>query len=100
MIGATYVVDHVLFFVGAARAVYVGRLCAERDELSTTLSMGLTIDHVFSMTVPFLGGIIWKASGYETVFLLAGMIAVVTAITAFGIPRPAPAPQPAAAAGH
>ena len=91
VIGATYVVDHVLFFVGGARAVYVGRLCADRDELSTTLSMGVTIDHVFSMTVPFLGGIIWKASGYEMVFLLAGMIAVVTAVTALGIPRPAAA---------
>ena len=99
VIGATYVVDHVLFFVGAARAVYVGKLCANRDELSTTLSMGVTIDHVFSMTVPFLGGIIWKASGYELVFLLAAVIAVATAVTAFGIPRPAPAPQPAPAAG-
>lgn len=97
VIGATYVLDHVLFFVGAARAVYVGKLCANRDELSTTLSMGLTIDHVFSMTVPFLGGIIWKASGYELVFLLAAVIAVATAVTAFGIPRPRPAPQPAAA---
>lgn len=50
------------------------------------------------MTVPFLGGILWKASGYETVFLLAAVIAVATAVTAFGIPRPAPAPQPAPAA--
>lgn len=99
VIGATYVLDHVLFFVGAARAVYVGKLCANRDELSTTLSMGLTIDHVFSMTVPFLGGIIWKASGYELVFLLAAVIAVATAVTAFGIPRPRPAPQPATATG-
>ena len=70
--------DHILFFVGAARAVYVGKLCANRDELSTTLSMGVTIDHVFSMTVPFLGGILWKASGYEMVFLLAAVIAVAT----------------------
>lgn len=99
VIGATYVLDHVLFFVGAARAVYVGKLCANRDELSTTLSMGLTIDHVFSMTVPFLGGIIWKASGYELVFLLAAVIAVATAVTAFGIPRPRPAPQPASVTG-
>ena len=99
VIGATYVLDHVLFFVGAARAVYVGKLCANRGELSTTLSMGVTIDHVFSMTVPFLGGIIWKASGYELVFLLAAVIAVATAVTAFGIPRPTPAPQPATATG-
>ena len=101
VVGATYVLDHILFFAGAARAVYVGKLCASRDELSTTLSMGVTIDHIFSMTVPFLGGIIWKASGYEMVFLLAAVIAVATAVTAFGIPRPTPAPaaQPAPA-GH
>ena len=99
MIGATDVVDHVLFFVGAARAVYVGRLCADRDELSTTLSMGVTIDHVFSMTVPFLGGIIWNSFGYEKVFLLAATIIVVTAVAALGIPRADPMHRPAPA-GH
>ncbi len=92
VVGVTYVLDHVLFFVSAARAVYVGGLSVNRDELSTTLSMGVTIDHVFSMTVPFLGGIVWKAYGYEMVFLLAAVVTVFTAVAAFGIPRPVPRP--------
>ena len=47
--------------------------------------MGMTIDHVFSMTVPFLGGILWKLYGYEVVFLAAGIIAIITSAVAFGI---------------
>ena len=41
--------------------------------------------------MPFLGRIISKASGYEMVYLLATLIAVATAVTAFGILRPTPA---------
>ena len=85
VVGATYVLDHILFFVGSTRAVYVRSLTKDNEELSSTLSMGMTIDHVFSMTVPFLGGILWKLYGYEVVFLAAGIIAIITSAVAFGI---------------
>ena len=84
-VGLIYVCDHVLFFVGAARAVYAGELASDSQELATTLSLGMTIDHVFSMSVPFLGGLIWIAFGYEFVFLAAGGVALLTAFTAHGI---------------
>ena len=48
--------------------------------MSSTLSLGTTIDHIFSMSVPFLGGIIWKYYGYEAVFVMAGAVAALTAL--------------------
>ena len=86
-VGLVYVCDHVLFFVGAARAVYASAIADDSQELATTLSLGMTIDHVFSMSVPILGGLIWKLFGYEYVFLAAGGVALLTAITAYGIPQ-------------
>jgi hypothetical protein len=86
VVGITYVVDHVLFFAGSARAVYVGSLATSSDELGGTLSLGVTIDHIFSMSVPLLGGIIWKAFGYQWVFAMAGLLALATAVVARGLP--------------
>ncbi len=101
VVGITYVVDHMLFFVGSARAVYVGRLASNSDELAATLSVGVTIDHVFSMSIPLVGGIIWNAFGHEWVFAMAGLFALVIAGVALGLPPRAaeseslPAPTPA-----
>ena len=54
------------------------------------------LPHVFSMSVPILGGLIWKLFGYEDVFLVAGGVALLTAITAYGIPQSVTAgPSPA-----
>ena len=91
VVGATYVLDHLLFFAGSARAVYAGSVASDSADLSPTLSMGVTIDHVFSMTVPLAGGLLWKAFGYEFVFLAAAVIAAVTAVVAAGIRLPRPA---------
>ena len=85
VVSATYVMDHLLFFVGSARSVYVSSIISDRSDLSPTLSMGVTIDHVFSMSVPLAGGVIWKAFGYEYVFIAAAVIAVVTVIVSAGI---------------
>ncbi len=85
-IGAVYVFDHVLFFVGSARAIYAGAIADDSQELASTLSLGVTIDHVFSMSVPFIGGLVWQAYGYEAVFLGAAGVAGLTAIVALGVP--------------
>ena len=90
VVSATYVLDHLLFFAGSARAVYAGSIAPGRRDLSPTLSMGVTIDHVFSMSVPLAGGVLWKAFGYESVFLAAAVIAVATAVVAAGIRVPHP----------
>jgi hypothetical protein len=102
---AVYVLDHVLFFVGAARSVHVGAIADDPNEVSTTLSMGMTIDHAFSMSVPFLGGLVWRHLGYEFVFLMAGGVALLTAWTAHGLPATeerdpsVPAERPGACVG-
>ena len=84
-VALVYVADHVLFFAGSARAVYAGQIADDSQEVAATLSLGMTIDHVFSMSVPVLGGLIWKRFGYEYVFLAAAGVALVTAFTAYGI---------------
>lgn len=81
-----YILDHILFFAGSARAVYASSVSDDADETAATLSLGITIDHIFSMSVPFVGGLIWVNLGYELVFVFTGGIALLSALVAFGVP--------------
>jgi hypothetical protein len=71
-----YIIDQLLMSVGIARATYLKKIALKPEDVSQTLSMGLSIDHIFSITLALLSGYIWKAFGYQYVFLLGSIIAV------------------------
>jgi len=50
--------------------------------------MGVSIDHLFSIFVASLGGIIWMRWGYEYVFLLGVAIACVNLVSASRVRLP------------
>ncbi len=73
---ACYVVDQLMFAVGMARDTYMSKIAESEEDLTASLSVGITINHLIAMTVPALGGLLWKAHGYEYVFLAAGIMAL------------------------
>lgn len=75
IICALFVVDQMLASVSMARATYVKKIALNTEDVSPTLSMGITLDHIVSMFVPFLGGFIWTVFGYEYVFVVGACIA-------------------------
>lgn len=79
---ACYIGDYLLMSVGIARATYLKKIAVKPQDISQTLSMGLSIDHIFSITIALLSGFIWKTFGYQYVFLLGGVIAVVNLFSA------------------
>ncbi|MEW6697876.1 MAG: MFS transporter [Bacillota bacterium] len=83
-----YVGDQMLFACNMARATYLNKIADSPDDLTPTLSMGLTIDHVVSMTIPFFGGLLWMVLGYQYVFLVAAIIALLNFYAALKIPTP------------
>ncbi|MDO0825594.1 MFS transporter [Desulfosporosinus nitroreducens] len=70
-----FVLDQMLASVSMARATYVKKIALSPEDVSPTLSMGISIDHIVSMFVPFLGGFIWTIFGYEYVFVIGAAIA-------------------------
>jgi hypothetical protein len=70
-----FVLDQVLASVSMARATYLKRIAISAEDVSPTLSMGITIDHMVSMFVPFLGGYVWTVLGYQYVFIGGATIA-------------------------
>lgn len=68
---ACFVWDVLLFGCNMARTTYLTKIAARKEDLSPTISLGITLDHAISMVVPTLGGLIWERYGYTTVFLVA-----------------------------
>jgi predicted MFS family arabinose efflux permease len=79
---ACFIVDQLLMFTGIARATYLKKIAVQPEDVSQTLSMGVSIDHIFSITIALLSGYIWKTFGYQYVFLLGSCIAVVNLFSA------------------
>ena len=71
-----YTIDRFLMTVSMARATYLRKIVEDPADLTPTLSMGVSIDHFVSMTIPSLGGLLWTYFGYPAVFLAGAAIAV------------------------
>lgn len=77
-----YVVDHLFFAVGMARDTYMSKIADSSDDLTASLSLGISINHLIAATVPAFGSMLWKAHGYEAVFMAAGGVALLMTVFA------------------
>ena len=71
-----YMLDHILFALRVARTTYLKKIAVDPADITPTISLGITIDHVVAMSLPVLSGIIWERYGHQWVFVLAGAIAL------------------------
>jgi MFS family permease len=83
---ACYIADNLLFALGTARAVYLSRLTDSPQELTSTLAMGVSINHVISMSIPAVAGAVWVMFGYERLFLAAAALALGLAVISRSVP--------------
>lgn len=80
---AFYMLDRFMMDIAMARATYLRKILVDPADLTPTLSMGISLDHAVSMTVPVLGGILWASFGYPAVFFAAAVISVGNLIVAW-----------------
>jgi len=96
---ACYVGDQLLMGSGMARSTYLSRIAVKPEHVSPTLSLGVSIDHVVSMTIPVAAGVLWVARGHTAVFLAAAGIAVLMLVFSAMVRAPGTAPVPVQADG-
>ncbi len=82
---ACYILDQLLTAAGMARATYLNKIAISPEDVSPTLSMGISLDHIVAMIVPWLGGLVWATFGYEMVFILGAGIAIINLLLTRGI---------------
>lgn len=80
-----YIVDQMLIAAGMARATYMQKIALKPEDVAQTLTMGVSIDHIFSIAIAVSGGFIWLKWGYQYVFLIGAIIAVVNFFSAMRI---------------
>ncbi len=80
VIAACYVVDSTTVAVDMARSTYVSKIAERPEDVTPTLSAGISVDHVVAMSIPILGGLLWARAGYQAVFLAAAVIALLNLV--------------------
>ena len=79
IVSVCLIVDN-LFNIGAgmARTTYVKRISANQHEASGTLTFSISLDHIVTMSMPFLLALIWERNidGYRFVFLGAAVFSI------------------------
>jgi len=86
-----FLLDSSFFVFAMALTTYIGRL-APANEKTMTLSMGVAMNHVAAVTMPLVGGIVWKYLGFKWTFLIGSAAAAASILAAMNVPdriRPA-----------
>jgi predicted MFS family arabinose efflux permease len=88
---ACYVADSLLLSFGMARSTWLRKIAEDKADVAPTLAMGVSIDHVFSISVALVSGVLWDRFGFQWVFLVGAVIAclnfLATRWIGTGIPR-------------
>jgi len=77
-----FVADQLLMSVNMARSTYLKKIATDQSHITPTLTLSVSLDHVFSISIALLGGILWSRWGYRTVFIGGMVIALMNFISA------------------
>ncbi len=84
---ALWVLDSVLFAFGVGITTYLSRI-VRAGEMTASLAMGQTMNHIAAVIIPLSGGLLWHRFGYHAPFWCGVAAAVVSLyITQSVLPR-------------
>jgi MFS family permease len=79
---ANYVLDAIISVASMASNVYVQDIAASQEELTATISTGISVNHVISILIALLGGLIWKLVGIELLFSFSAFLGLLNTLYA------------------
>ncbi len=82
-----FALDNLLFTGSVGIQTYI-RHTAPREDLSPSLAMGLTWNHIAAVSVPLVAGYIWQHYGYQRIFLCGIGLALASLAMCLTLPRP------------
>ena len=71
-----------------ATNIYVREIASNQDELTSTLSTGISINHLIAILSAPLGGWVWQRYGIGVLFSFAAVMAVCNSLFAATLPKP------------
>ncbi len=82
-----FVVDRVSSQMGFIRTVYLSSIAVNKEEIVSTISFGISLDHVVAVIASFLCGLVWAYIGPQYVFIIAASISLINLAVARVIPK-------------
>jgi predicted MFS family arabinose efflux permease len=79
-----YIVDFTIDSVYMARVTYMKKIALKPEDVSPSLSLGTSVDHLVTIFLPILGGLAWYKGGpggYKYVFLGGAVIALLNFVS-------------------
>jgi MFS family permease len=83
-----YVLDSIISVASMASNVYVQDIAASQEEITATLSAGVSVNHLMSILIALLGGFIWKMTGIEVLFSFSAVLGLINTLYAATIRSP------------
>ncbi len=80
-----FIIDKMSAQLGIVRSIYLKSILVEESDLTPTLSLGISLDHVISITCAVAGGFIWLNYGPQYVFYLVASLSFVNLYVAFKV---------------
>ena len=82
-----FVLDSIISIASMASNVYVQRIASNQEEITSTISTGISVNHMISILIALLGGWIWKQTGIEVLFTLSAILGILNSIYAATIKK-------------
>ena len=84
---ANFVLDSIISIASMASNVYVQHIASSQEEITATLSTGISVNHIISIFIALMGGWIWKVTGIEVLFSLSAFLGIMNSIYASTIKK-------------
>ena len=89
LVAILYILDHIFFNFAMAIRTYFQKIGDPRD-ISPTMAVGFTINHIAAVVIPAVGGLLWLVD-YRIPFVVGAAFSAVSLIAVQQIrPRPSP----------
>jgi predicted MFS family arabinose efflux permease len=76
------ILDRMSMQMSMIKTIYLRSISVDQSEITPTLSVGMSMDHVVSIICAYIGGIIWTSLGPQYIFFFAAAASVVNLVVA------------------
>lgn len=85
---ALFVTDRLSSQMGIIRTIYLRSIAVDPADVTPTISLAMLMDHVVSITVGVLGGVIWITIGSQFIFYIVAALSLVNLAVAVVVKEP------------
>lgn len=77
-----FIMDRMSMQLGMVKTVYLRAIALDSEDITPTLSLGMSMDHIVSIICAYLGGIVWSIWGPQYIFFLAAALSFINLVVA------------------